>query len=147
MLADLAWMYLIENSFPHAGISYWNSDQAFVDQWSHRIDDYETIFSGVTLVLSPDAGNYFPEMPTLVQDQPLFAKDCTPHKEDAESCAAKTDVLSYFVSKVGPNSKATRVGGMTASSPHCAWRYWPSRRKATHRPAEIMASNAPARRR
>jgi len=117
MLADLAWMYLIENSFPGAGSTYWNSDQAFVDQWSHRIDDYETIFSGVTLVLSPDAGNYFPEMPTVVTDPDLFAKDCTPHKGDAESCGAKTDVLSYFVSKVGPNSKATRTGGMTASVP------------------------------
>ena len=117
MLADRAWMYLIENSFPGAGMSYRNSDQAFVDQWSCRIDDYETIFSGVTLVLSPDAGNYFPKLPTVVTNIDLFAKDCTPHSADAESCGAKTDVLSYFVSKVGPNSKATRTGGMTASSP------------------------------
>jgi hypothetical protein len=119
MPADLAWMYLVENSFPDAGSNYWSSDQAFVDQWSHRIDEYEMIFSGVTLVLSPDAGNYFPEWPTTVTSEAkhLFEKDCTLHKEDVDSCAAKTDILSYFVTKVGTNSKATRTGGMTASVP------------------------------
>jgi hypothetical protein len=122
--ADTAWKYLIQHSFPNAGRDYWNSDQAFVDAWTQTIDDYEKIFSGLTLVLSPDAGNYLPELPTTILDQPLYNIECAnaanaSGPEDPYSCAAKTNILSYFLhkgGKDGPNAKVARVGGMTAAS-------------------------------
>jgi hypothetical protein len=117
--ADDAWKDLIRHSFPNAGSDYWNSDQAFVDAWETTIDDYERIFWGVTLVLSPDAGNYLPELQTTILDKPLYELECVPAK-DPYSCAAKANILSDFLYKGGgdgPNAKAARVGGMTAASP------------------------------
>jgi hypothetical protein len=119
--ADKAWKYLIQHSFPNAGPDYWNSDQAFVDAWTQTIDDYEKIFSGLTLVLSPDAGNYLPELPTTILDQPLYNIECANAAnaggpQDPYSCAAKTNILSYFLHEGGPNAKVARVGGMTSAS-------------------------------
>jgi hypothetical protein len=116
--ADKAWKDLIQHSFPDAGSDYWNSDQAFVDSWKKTIDDYEHIFFGVTLVLSPDAGNYLPELQTTILNQALYNLECRTAK-DPYSCAAKTNILSGFLFKGGrggPNAKAARVGGMTAAS-------------------------------
>ncbi len=121
LAADDAWGTLIYNSFPDIS-SYQCTDQAFIDQWEHTIDAYERIFAGVTLFLSPDAGNDLPEFtqgPTLTVhlDNTLWAKDCNgPTPDDyPRSCEAKTEILSYFITVAGPNFKATRVGGMTAA--------------------------------
>jgi hypothetical protein len=116
--ADTAWPVLIQNSFPDGDSTHWNSDQAFVDAWTQTIDDYEAIFFGVTLALSPDAGNYLPELQTTILNQALYNLDCASAAYPF-SCAAKTDILSYFLYNYtdGPNAKATQVGGMTASSP------------------------------
>jgi hypothetical protein len=133
LAADDAWAGLIQHSFPHVS-SYQNSDQVFIDQWKHTIDVYEHIFTGVTLFLSPDAGDKLPKYGinsgvVVHGDNWLFAKDCsvamalegeigsdgkTP-PNDALPCEAKTEILSYFVAVDGPNAKATEVGGMTAS--------------------------------
>jgi len=121
--ADKVWTVLIQNSYPDKDTTYWNSDQAFVKAWTKTIDDYEGIFSGISLVLSPDAGNYLPELPptglpTNIQDPPLYALDCA-LTTFPDSCAAKTNILSYFLYHYtdGPNAKVTQVGGMTAASP------------------------------
>jgi PKD domain len=122
--ADDAWSTLINHSFPKID-SYQNTDQAFIDQWEQTIDAYERIFSGITLFLGPDAGQDLPEFkkqnpgPVIVHpDNTLWAIDCNGATPDAQprSCEAKTEILSYFVTEAGPNSKATQVGGMTASS-------------------------------
>ena len=131
--ADRTWATLIAFSFPNATYDYQNSDQVFIDQWRQTIDEYEKIFSGVTLFLGPDAGGDFPEFrwnstKPFHSDNTLFAEDCSQAiipppppmlpLGDYRSCEAKTDILSYFVAEVGlnPNVKATQVGGMTASS-------------------------------
>ncbi len=69
----------------------------------------------MTLVLSPDAGNYLPELPTAALDPPLYNLECA-NANDPYSCAAKTNILSYFLYKGGqdgPDAKVARVGGMT----------------------------------
>ncbi|MFZ1134107.1 MAG: hypothetical protein WAN69_04125 [Candidatus Korobacteraceae bacterium] len=123
--ADNTWAALIAFSFPNATYDYQNSDQVLIDQWKQTIDEYETIFSGVTLFLSPDAGADYPKFAWNTTlpfhlDNTLFAIDCSKaimlKLDDYRSCEAKTDVLSYFVTVDGPNAKATQVGGMTASS-------------------------------
>jgi hypothetical protein len=122
--ADDAWSALINHSFPNID-SYQNTDQAFIDQWEQTIDAYERIFNGITLFLGPDAGQDLPEFKkqnpgpvTVHPDNTLWAIDCNGATTDAQprSCEAKTEILSYFVTEAGANSKATQVGGMTASS-------------------------------
>ena len=121
--ADTAWPILIQFGYPNESTAFWNSDQAFVKAWNKTIDDFEGIFSGITLVLSPDAGNYLPEIPsppappTEPDNQALFNLDCL-SSVLPDSCAAKTDILSYFLYNhtTGPNAKATQVGGMTAAN-------------------------------
>jgi len=122
LLVDDTWAALIKHSFPNNS-SYQGSDQVFIDEWKQVIDAYERTFSGVTLSVSPDAGN----------DLPAFGKKVTPHPDNVlyvsdcaasiasnigiMSCEAKAEILSYFIAVTGPNGKVTRVGGMTASSP------------------------------
>jgi hypothetical protein len=124
--ADDAWVALIHHAFPTQTGDYDETDQVFVDQWKRTIDTYNTIFPGVTLILSPDNGSDLPEFnmnhtPPSVINTPAWAKeDC----EDAivgkldnlRSCEAKVAILSHFVDVTGSNALATYVGGMTASS-------------------------------
>lgn len=118
--ADDAWQALIQNSFPTEKPAYWDSDDAFVEAWTQTIQDYDAIFSGVTLVLGPDAGNYFPELPTASQDKALFDLDCA-HSNFPDSCRAKTNIVSsFFYGQGRRNARATHVGGMTASNPTSA---------------------------
>ncbi len=117
-LPDEMWTALINHSFPGVG-NYQNSDQVFIDQWREVVDAYEKIFRGVTLFLSPDAGNDLPEFSEKVTPHPdntLFAQDCKNAPGVVMSCEAKTEILSNFVTVEGPNRKATQVGGMTATS-------------------------------
>ncbi len=120
--ADKAWSTLIANSFPPPS-KYQNSDEVFIDQWTKKtIDMYESIFSGVTLVLSPDAGSDLPELGDKVTSSNssgwLFPKDCSDTLYPI-SCQAKTEILSYFLTAGDRNAKATQVGGMRASSATC----------------------------
>lgn len=120
LAVDATWAALIQHSFP-SNSSYQNTDQAFIDAWKQAIDAYESIFSGVTLFLGPDAGNDFPNFSQTITphaDNTLFAADCANSpKTEIMSCEAKTEILSYFVTKTGINGKGTQVGGMTAASP------------------------------
>ena len=118
------WTILIQNSFPDSSSSFQNSDQAFIDEWRHEVEGYEKIFRGVTLFISPDAGNDLPDFSQNVTPHPdnfLFTRDCKNAIEGLNnsimSCEAKTEILSNFVRAEGPNGKSTQVGGMTASSP------------------------------
>jgi uncharacterized protein (TIGR03437 family) len=115
------WAALIQNAFP-TNASYQKSDQVFIDAWKQAIDAAESIFTGLTLFLGPDAGQDFPTYGltsvTPHADNTLFALECsTAVKAQLVSCEAKTEILSYFVKVTGSNVKATQVGGMTASSP------------------------------
>ena len=115
---DQMWTALINHSFPYIS-NYQDSDQVFIDQWRQVIDAYEKIFRGVTLFVSPDAGNDLPEFSenvTVHHDNTLFAQDCKNAPGVVMSCEAKTEILSNFVTVDGPNRKATQVGGMTATS-------------------------------
>jgi uncharacterized protein (TIGR03437 family) len=120
LAVDTTWAALIQHSFPSNG-AYQNTDQAFIDAWKQAIDAYESIFSGITLFLGADAGNDFPNFSQTVTphaDNTLFSVDCSNSpKTEIMSCEAKTEVLSYFVTKTGLNGKGTQVGGMTAASP------------------------------
>ncbi|MGB9031881.1 MAG: hypothetical protein WCC27_17290 [Acidobacteriaceae bacterium] len=115
--ADDAWAALIQHSFPHVA-AYQNSDQVFIDTWKQTIDAYEAVFSGITLILSPDAGNALPEFTgpvTVHPDNTLFAVDCSAAPGEQRSCEAKTEILSYLVAAKGPNAKGSNVGGLTAA--------------------------------
>ena len=117
MPADQAWQILIQHSFPYFP-GYQNSDQVFIDAWKQTIDAYEWIFSGITLVISPDSGDDLPEQPYPVHVHPdnfLYGVDCST-SDDLMSCEAKTEILSYFAEARGPNEKGSQVGGMTAGS-------------------------------
>ncbi len=129
--ADDAWNILITNSYP-SNSQYRNTDQVFIDQWEQTIAMYENIFAGVTLCLSPDAGDKLPiyrhgHDVTPHGDNALYAMDClasinSTNKtsdlyQECLPCEAKTEILSYFARVEGPNGKSTRIGGMTASSP------------------------------
>ena len=117
---DATWAALIGHSFP-SNSAYQNTDQAFIDAWDRAIDAAESTFTGITLFLSPDAGQDFPNFTSAItphSDNTLFAEDraSTP-KNEVMSCEAKTEILSYFLKVTGPNGKGTQVGGMNASSP------------------------------
>jgi uncharacterized protein (TIGR03437 family) len=119
LAVDATWAALIQHSFPSTS-AYQNTDQAFIEAWKQAIDAYESIFSGITLFIGADAGDDFPNFSQTVtphSDNTLFAVDCSNSpKSEIMSCEAKTEILSYFVTKTGPNGKGTQVGGMTASS-------------------------------
>ena len=123
------WATLIRHSFPD-NPSYQGSDEVFVNQWDQTIKFYEKVFHDITLVLTPDSGSDLPDFSHDVAPAPgnkLYPSDCaasiadktpgTALYDDLMSCEAKTEVLSYFVGATGTNGKATKVGGMTASSP------------------------------
>ena len=118
---DATWAALIQHAFPN-NATYQNTDQAFIDQWEQTIDMFEGIFSGITLVLTPDSGADLPRYGQKVTphaDNILFTQDCADalagSKNDLMPCEAKTEILSYFAAVTGPNGKATEVGGLTAS--------------------------------
>ena len=118
---DDMWAALIKNSFP-TNAAYQKGDQVFIDAWKQAIDAANSIFTGVTLFLGPDAGQDFPTFGltsvTPHADNTLFAVDCANTvKAQLVSCEAKTEILSYFLTVTGSNVKGTQVGGMTASSP------------------------------
>ena len=116
---DQTWAALIKHSFPNNS-AYQNTDQAFIDSWDQAIDAAESIFTGITLFLGPDAGQDFPNFSQTItphSDNTLFAQDCSSTPKSAiMSCEAKTEILSYFLKVTGPNGKGTQVGGMNASS-------------------------------
>lgn len=126
--ADDVWSVLIQHAFP-GNTAYQNTDQVFIDEWNQTADAYQVLFSGLTLILSPDAGDALPEFkkqnpvvaPPPPSDLQLFDQDCSEAiagtLDDLRSCEAKSEIISYFVNSWGFNTKATEVGGMTAASP------------------------------
>ena len=116
--ADHAWSVLIGNSYPLSSYEYQHSDQIFIDQWITAIQTYEGIFTNVTLFLSPDSGDDFPEFNVKPIEHPswLFTADCSTAVAYPMSCDAKTQILTYFLSTQIGRQLATQVGGMTASS-------------------------------
>jgi hypothetical protein len=123
MDVDDAWTILIQHSVPPNVTeprNYAQTDEVFVRRWKDAIDQYESIFTGLTLVLTPDASNDLPEFPSNPWQKspftsPVYPIDCTTTKTP-RSCEAKAEIISYFITATGPNRKATLVGGLTASS-------------------------------
>jgi hypothetical protein len=119
---DETWRQLISHSFPDGRYAT-HPGQAFVDAWDTTIDTYEHIFSGITLTLSPDGGTDLPELRVDAPQElaPLIQEECS-RTPTALSCAAKTEVIQYFVNATcltSPNcvnGKSTQVGGLRASS-------------------------------
>jgi len=119
------WTRLLVNSFC-SGVAceegYLGNDEAIVDHFKKVIDKYRALFgtqgttSSLALVLSPDAGNYFPNFNnTPPHLNPFYSADCADTQAEL-SCEAKTDILHYFVENGGVGNVA-RVGGLKASSP------------------------------
>ena len=121
---DAMWQKLLTLQYPNQP-SYQNSDQAFIDEWNNAIDMYGQIFSGITLVAVPAAGdatgggfpvfskNYPPPPST---DKLFSGGDCPDPDMD---CAAVTLILSHFIDPAvgGANAKSTQTGGMKAFNP------------------------------
>jgi hypothetical protein len=123
MDVDDAWTILIQHSVPPNVTephNYAQTDEVFVRWWKHAIDQYEWIFTGLTLVLTPDASNDLPEFTNNRWQKspftsPVYPVDCSKSKTP-RSCEAKAEIISYFIAATGPNRKATLVGGLTAAS-------------------------------
>ncbi len=82
-------------SIAYRDSSYQRSNRAIVEEWEAAIDDYGSIFSGVTLVATRGAG-------------------LLPFTRGA-GLTAHESVLAYFASHpVGNNAKATQTSGMKA---------------------------------
>ena len=109
------WEALIENSFP-SNSSYRKNDQVFINSWEQTIDMYEKVFTGVSLNLTPDAGNALPEFSSALPPNlpALYNSDCSA-TIDVMSCEAKVEIITYLIDARGPNGKSTQVGGLTAS--------------------------------
>jgi hypothetical protein len=131
---DHTWDAIVANSFPKVvnGYDYYNTDQVFIDYWQKTIADYEKIFSGITLMLTPDSGTDLPEFaynktPPSHPDNFLFQQECATSigaaaagnggETDYRSCEAKSEILSRYLGLEGQrNARAAQVGGMTAHS-------------------------------
>src|SRR5208282_4809760 len=107
----------IPNS-PNSNPSMYSSfpPQVFVDYWNNAIDLYEGIFSGITLVLTPDSGSDFPEIGSSslfpipattsiagvdnLTANALWTVDCsTANLQSTDytiSCGAKVEILAHF---------------------------------------------------
>ncbi len=143
--ADIMWHTLIKNAqipnSPNSNPLMYSSfpPQVFVDYLNNAIDLYEGIFSGITLVLTPDSGSGFPEIgsPKLFPipattsivgvdnstANALWMVDCSTAPTDyAISCGAKAEILAHFVlaqtyvANASNNARSTYVGGMTSST-------------------------------
>ena len=108
---DDMWLKLLAFAYANQP-NYQNSDQAFIDEWDNAIDMYGKVFSGITLVASPDTGG-FPDFSTNFSIPSAFTAYCPNPDMD---CAAKTMILSHFIDPaVGDaNAKSTQTGGMKA---------------------------------
>jgi hypothetical protein len=123
-----AWNLLFAN-FYGPDPEYQNTDLPFIESWDAEIDAYGQIFSGITLVLTPNT-DPLPTFPnansSLLVPAPGFVPDCgndpltNPSgydQSDAMSCAAITQILNHFVNPFvgGFNAKSTQGNGMSAS--------------------------------
>ncbi|HUH98626.1 MAG TPA: hypothetical protein VLZ89_14775 [Anaerolineales bacterium] len=108
---DDMWLKLLAFAYPNQP-NYQNSDQAFIDEWGNAIDLYGKIFSGITLVVSPDTGG-FPDYGANFTIPSAFTAYCPSPDMD---CAAKAMILSHFTDPAagGANAKSTQTGGMRA---------------------------------
>jgi hypothetical protein len=117
---DTGWEDLIDTTFPPPtqGSYYGIWGQAFIEAWKQTIRNYESIFSGVTLTLTPDDGKNMPELQYgLGNPTNLLGTDCSLGTiNNPLSCDTNAIVLADFFAAQGPNEKAAMVGGFTASS-------------------------------
>ncbi len=145
--ADTMWTTLIHSAQipngPNSNPSMYSMfpPQVFADYWNNAIDVYESVFSGITLVLTPDSGSDFPEIGSSLFPIPattsiagvdnstanaLWTVDCSTASLQSTdytiSCGAKVEILSHFitaqtyVANAGNNARSTYVGGMTSST-------------------------------
>jgi hypothetical protein len=85
------WSTLFQNQYSDP--RYWNSDQAFIDEWKNSIDMYGQVFNGVTLgiTLAFDLLE-FPGPYTLPPGGDVFCTD----DPFPMACGAISSIVSYF---------------------------------------------------
>jgi hypothetical protein len=106
------WLWLLNWGYPTQP-AYWDSDQAFIDEWNAAIDMYGTVFPGVTLIATTGSG--LPSFSTTGFTIPsAFKDDC---KNLTMDCAAEATILSYFSeSTTDPlSAKASQTSGLEAA--------------------------------
>lgn len=122
LTANEAWNLLFANYYNDP--SYQNSDKAFVTEWENAIDLYASIFHGITLDVTATVGG-LPDFvwPTHADPNPAGTTPATgmaflcAADHDAEGCAARTQILSYFMSSASGDDdlKAVQEDGLVAS--------------------------------
>ncbi|HYW41343.1 MAG TPA: hypothetical protein VE959_00720 [Bryobacteraceae bacterium] len=108
------WSTILQNQF--ADNRYWNSDQAFIDEWGNAIDMYGRIFSDLTLVVTKccEYGGGLPDFP--VPYTPPSGAGAYCGSSPNMPCAAQYSIVSYFAEPGigGRNAKAVEDDGLAA---------------------------------
>ena len=108
------WSTILQNQFPS---QYWNTNQAFIQEWQNAIDMFGQIFSDVTLVVTICCGPN-PGLPTFSGPYTLPAGGsdyCV--GSPTMCCGGEYSITSYFMEPGvgGPNAKAVQFSGQTAT--------------------------------
>jgi hypothetical protein len=114
------WLALLKSQYgpvpapAFSGLTYQNSDQAFIDEWDAAIDMYGKLFSNLTLIVTTGSGLPNLNVNPYSAASGFNASDCGNPNMD---CAAETTILAYFgQASIGTNAKATQTSGLKAST-------------------------------
>ncbi|HZS41446.1 MAG TPA: hypothetical protein VFF06_31670 [Polyangia bacterium] len=109
---DVIWSTLMQHQRPQLA----GTEQPFINAWNSAINVHNQIFTGITLVLTPDNGERLPNF--AASSSTISQQVCVAPTTNLDSCEAVSSVLGHFFANVGgANAAATYLGGMTASSP------------------------------
>jgi len=109
------WSTILRNQFSDS--RYWNSDQAFIDEWQNSIDTYGQIFSDVTLVLILCCESSGGLVTFSAPYTPPTGASAYCGASPNMGCGAVYSILSYFVQPGvgGRNAKALEDDGLSAA--------------------------------
>lgn len=97
------------------------SDDIFVSLWASTVEVYDGIFSGITLIMSPDNGDAMPSYPLVdYAKTSLYGTGCVASMGQSvnDSCAAVSTIVDTAARRSSStNGFGTQVGGLTASTP------------------------------
>jgi hypothetical protein len=108
---DMWWNTILQNQFPS---SYWNSDQAFIDEWENAIDMFGQTYTDITLVVTICCymnASGMPSFPVSYTAPAGAGAYCG--KDLSMGCGAEYAILSYFMQPGvgGLNAKALQNSG------------------------------------